>query len=253
MNNAAQHYVYEWVRPDYDVVFWVGKGIGRRAWEFKRNDHTNKVIAALAEKGLKPQVRILARFLTKGKAFEFEIERIAFWEPLGELTNKTKGGDCGPVMYGNDNPMSRPEVYAKYQENLVRGENHWWFGKEPWNKGLSLPQQSGPLNPMSDPVVKQRQLENIPRGENHPMKRPEVLALHREIKGTEDFKDKHRGDKNAMRKPEVKSKHLEVVNSPDVKAKQIANTPRGSTHYMKDPARKAAALAKRAAKDLNNG
>jgi len=90
---TAKHYVYEWVRPDYDVVFWVGKGVRRRAWNFKRNAHTNRVIAALSDKNMVPQVRVIAHFSSKQAAFEFEIERIAFWEPLGELTNKTKGGE----------------------------------------------------------------------------------------------------------------------------------------------------------------
>jgi hypothetical protein len=115
MNLVPKYYVYEWIRPDYDVVFWVGKGSGKRAWKFSRNPDTNATIKHLANKGMKPEVRIIARFLKEKSALAFEVERIAFWKPLGELTNKTDGGEgvSGDIISGDNNPSRRPDVIAK--------------------------------------------------------------------------------------------------------------------------------------------
>jgi len=96
MELAAKYYVYEWVRPDYNVAFYVGKGTRGRAWDIKnRNKHTMDVVKYLNKKGMKPEVRILAHFVNENSAFDFEVERIAFLEPLGELTNHLPGGVNG--------------------------------------------------------------------------------------------------------------------------------------------------------------
>jgi hypothetical protein len=93
MELVAKHYVYEWVRPDYNVAFYVGKGSKKRAWEHKGNKLTKNIISYLNKNGMKHEVRILAHFVTTQAAFDFEIERIAFLKPLGELTNQTGGGE----------------------------------------------------------------------------------------------------------------------------------------------------------------
>ena len=167
MNSLPKYYVYEWVRPDYGVVFWVGKGHGKRAYTFKRNKHTNHIIATLAGKGMKPRVRILARFVNENSALDFEIERIAFWEPLGELTNYTKGGQ-GTSGYRHSpeecarrskfNPMKRPEIIAPRS-----GDNHHYrrpglvsvfaTDNNPCYSEESIARMSGPNNPMKNPEI----------------------------------------------------------------------------------------------------
>ena len=69
MHPAPKHYVYEWVRPDIGVVFYVGKGAGDRAYCFKRNKHTNDIINFLRKKTMKPCVRIIARFINEDSAY----------------------------------------------------------------------------------------------------------------------------------------------------------------------------------------
>jgi hypothetical protein len=86
-------YVYEWVRPDYNLAFYVGKGRNNRAWSMSdRNKSTINIINELKEKGLKHEVRIISYFINEKSSFDFEKERIKFLKPLGELTNQTPGG-----------------------------------------------------------------------------------------------------------------------------------------------------------------
>jgi hypothetical protein len=118
--NLAKHYVYEWVRPDCDVVFYVGKGSARRAWNFKRNKHTNDVISFLYKNGLKPSVRIIARFVNEDSAYEYEEERIAFWQPLGELTNELPGGrNGGGGMTGKTHSSETKEKISAGNKNKI--------------------------------------------------------------------------------------------------------------------------------------
>jgi hypothetical protein len=167
--SPAKYYVYEWVRPDYDVVFWVGKGHGNRAHTFKRNKHANNIISALADKGMKPEVRILARFVNEQNALDFEIERIAFWRPLGELANYTDGGQ-GATGYRHTaeecerrskfNVMKRPEIaLARSGENhhAKRPDYVTFFSTEnnPCYSEENIARMTGPSNPMKDPVMAQ--------------------------------------------------------------------------------------------------
>jgi len=132
----AKYYVYEWVRPDYNEAYYVGKGSGNRAYYMVRpTDHTNHVTAKLIKNGMKPEVRIIARFVNEDSALEFEQERIAFLQPLGFLTNVHPGGKqppssrgrkrseefkklCSVAKIGDLNPMKRPEVVEKAKTSI---------------------------------------------------------------------------------------------------------------------------------------
>jgi hypothetical protein len=132
----AKHYVYEWVRPDLNVVFYVGKGVKGRAHDFvhNRNKHTKRIIEKLSKNNLKPCVRILARFTQKDSAFDFEKERIAFWMPLGELTNKTPGGEGGDTMSGRKHS---PESIA----NMSAAQKGKKKNYDVWTKGKPMPEE----------------------------------------------------------------------------------------------------------------
>lgn len=136
MNVDAKFYVYEWVRPDIDMVFYVGKGTNNRAHDFKhnRNSHTKNVISKLENNGMNPSVRIISYFVTKEAAYEFEKERIAFWEPLGELTNKTSGGEGGDTMSGRKHT---PESIAKMSAAQKGKKKNY----DVWNKGQPMPEE----------------------------------------------------------------------------------------------------------------
>jgi hypothetical protein len=96
MKLQAKYYVYEWVRPDYNVAFYVGKGCKKRAWSMRnRNKYTTDVVNYLHKKGMKPDIRVLAHFVNEDSAYDFEAERIAFLDHLDELTNELPGGVNG--------------------------------------------------------------------------------------------------------------------------------------------------------------
>lgn len=108
------YYVYEHWRLDSDTCFYVGKGSGNRAYSrARRNAHWHNIVAKLERTGSAYEVRIVASGLSEGDAFSLEVDRIAFWRDRVDLANITNGGDCGPVMYGEDNPQ-----YGKHRPDL---------------------------------------------------------------------------------------------------------------------------------------
>jgi hypothetical protein len=91
-------YVYEHWRPDRNECFYVGKGYGQRAHDLNRgrNRWHQFVTQKLSALGFVVEVRIVADGLTERRAFDMEVERIAFWINDGaDLCNITLGGD-GP-------------------------------------------------------------------------------------------------------------------------------------------------------------
>ena len=131
----AKYYVYEWVRPDYNEVYYVGKGSGDRAWHMTRDtDYTNDVTDFIIRIGMQPRVQVVARFVNEQSAYDFEKERIAFLKPLGFLTNGTEGGrgrfgfshtdEFKELMreYAKDpnHPMHSRESVEKRTESLLR-------------------------------------------------------------------------------------------------------------------------------------
>jgi hypothetical protein len=97
-DNPNRFYVYEHWRPDTGVIFYVGKGQKRRAWDCHRgrNRWHKIVFAHLRKMGLTHEVRIVQNNLTEREAFDKEIALIAHWRSLGAvLVNQTLGGD-GP-------------------------------------------------------------------------------------------------------------------------------------------------------------
>lgn len=81
-------YVYLHRRETDNVVFYVGKGIGRRAYYFsERNDHWTKTFK---KHGCK--VEIFAKGLTEKQAFDIESEQIKIHRSK-KLCNKTDGGE----------------------------------------------------------------------------------------------------------------------------------------------------------------
>jgi trehalose/maltose hydrolase-like predicted phosphorylase len=88
-------YVYEYWRPDTNTCFYVGKGHGKRAWEFRRRrHHCSNIIKKVKALGLAVDVRIIMDEMTERAALAFEIEIISHWRAMGvNLANITAGGD----------------------------------------------------------------------------------------------------------------------------------------------------------------
>jgi hypothetical protein len=91
-------YVYEHWRPDEGVIFYVGKGQKRRAWDTHRgrNRWHKFIFAKLKAIGMKHEVRIVHKGMKEVDALAKERELIAQWRALGaDLVNLTDGGE-GP-------------------------------------------------------------------------------------------------------------------------------------------------------------
>ncbi len=111
-------YVYEHWRPDTCACFWVGKGRGGRAFEFRRNPHYNKIIAKLRRLGLKPEVKIIASGLAEHDAFSLERDRIAFQRASGSpLANYSDGGE-GPAGYRHT-PETKDKIRSKRSKQII--------------------------------------------------------------------------------------------------------------------------------------
>lgn len=111
-------YVYEHWRPDIGACFWVGKGSGQRAVEFRRNPHYNKIIAKLRRMGLKPVVKIIASDLTEDEAFALEREQIAIQRQNGApLANYSDGGE-GPAGYRHT-AETRAQIRIKRSAQVI--------------------------------------------------------------------------------------------------------------------------------------
>lgn len=214
ITTPAQHYVYEWVRPDYNEAYYVGKGSGKRAYNMVRdNDYTNRTTANLIQNGMQPEVRIIAWFVNEKAAYAFEKERIAFLKPLGFLTNDHPGGDAPPswkgrkrsektkklqgiAKLGDLNPMKNPETVAKVmaskKEFYASDDGRAWATTHS-GKLIQLyetPQGKKILERMGQ---KNSQIQAA-KGEDHHSKRPEVREKIRVSKI---------GGKNPQSKPVV--------------------------------------------------
>lgn len=83
-------YTYAHYKPN-DVVFYIGKGQGKRAFSlaYRNKHHTNIVL-----KHGKPKIEILSHWKTESEAFEHEKFLIECFKDLGfKLANKTNGGE----------------------------------------------------------------------------------------------------------------------------------------------------------------
>ena len=92
MNN---YYVYAHYKPDSDIPFYIGKGIGKRAWEkckYTRSDYWNKIVNKYGYR-----VELEFENLSETDAFQMEQDMIKMWGRadlgLGPLINMTDGGD----------------------------------------------------------------------------------------------------------------------------------------------------------------
>lgn len=149
-------YVYEHWRSDTNQCFYVGKGKGDRAYRGmsgRRNAYWRNIVNKLLRNGHTYEVKIVASGLEEHQAMILEVERIAYWRAILDLSNRTDGGDGFAGLRHSD------ETRAKIKANtpVKRGEEHPFFGKKrpdvsernrrstgriPWNKGKRLSEET---------------------------------------------------------------------------------------------------------------
>lgn len=118
MPSVTIFYVYEHWRPDKDVCFWVGKGHGNRAYDFRRNRHYNSVVKKLSRLGMCVEVRLVQSGLEEIAAFLLEKDRISFWRSNGvRLTNYTDGGEGVAGLKHSD--ATRQKIREKRKSQKV--------------------------------------------------------------------------------------------------------------------------------------
>ncbi len=111
------YYVYLYIHPDTERIFYVGKGKGNRAFEhMKNNDQSLKssIIKELASQNKKPRIEILVHGLKNEKA-AYQIESAAI-DLLGKDTLTNKVGGWGSGKYGR---MSTDELVGLYTQKKV--------------------------------------------------------------------------------------------------------------------------------------
>lgn len=120
-------YVYEHWRPDKNICFYVGKGIGNRAWRlYSRNKHHQSIQSKLLSLGLAVDIRIIAKDLTEEAAFALEISQMLLY-PKEQLANKTLGG--GGIAGFRHKPefgkmMKKLHTGNKYSVGRIKSEKH---------------------------------------------------------------------------------------------------------------------------------
>lgn len=131
MNKKTIHYVYEHWRPDTGVIFYVGKGKGRRAWEMKwgRNRWHKSIVSKLIAEGLSVDIRIVHSQMSDEESIAKEIELIYYWRSLGvSLVNMTDGGEGktgAKFSEESKEKMSRDRkgrpLSEAHRQNMIKG------------------------------------------------------------------------------------------------------------------------------------
>lgn len=194
MGNIVGFYVYEHWRSDTNQCFYVGKGYGKRAWDFKRNrnKHFKNVVGKVLRNGFRVDVVIVKAEMSEGEAFAYETQLVKQYLENGvSLTNQTSGGEGksgwkpspetkkkwsrrfrgeGNPMYGRygkDHPSfgyRHTEEHKKKMSERFRGENNPMFGKVPPHKG-----KPSPLRGTKHSEETKRKRSEALRGEKNPM------------------------------------------------------------------------------------
>jgi len=107
------HYTYSHNKPD-GTPFYIGKGIGRRAYSKNRNEYWKRIVAKYGY-----EVQILAHWNTEKESLDHEVLLIACMKDMGiELCNLTDGGE------GANGYKHKEEHKAKLKGNTY-GASTW--------------------------------------------------------------------------------------------------------------------------------
>ncbi len=129
--NKPVFYVYRHLRADTGEIFYVGKGMGRRAFDkYHRSKYWKNIEA---KHGV--LVEFVKEGITESESIQLEIQTIEEYRRAGiKLINMTDGGD-GTTGY------SHTEEHRKKMSELQAGENNPRFGKPGTRKGVKATQE----------------------------------------------------------------------------------------------------------------
>ena len=118
-------YVYQHLKADSGEIFYVGKGMGRRAYDsYHRSKYWKNIVA---KHGL--TVEFLKLNITEPESLELEIATIEKYRHQGlQIINMTDGGD-GTTGY------SHTDEHKRMMSTKQSGENNPRYGKEGTRKG----------------------------------------------------------------------------------------------------------------------
>jgi hypothetical protein len=169
-------YTYIHKKASDNSVFYVGKGVGKRAWDCKRRNPKWRSIAAKHGH----TVEVCAEWKTQEEAFEHEKFLIFCFKDMGlNLANLTDGGD-GPTGY-------------KYTEEQKQKRKHLRIGykhSEETKKKIGDAQRGIPRGQMSEEVRGQMSISRTGR-KGKPMSEEQKKKL---------------SENNGSRRPEVREK-----------------------------------------------
>lgn len=105
------HYTYLHRRASDGVPFYVGKGVGRRAWSSKnRNKHWENTCS---KHGF--NVEVLAKWPTEAEAFEHEKFLIACFRDMGfSLVNQTDGGEGAAGLKWSEESKNKVKGHQRH-------------------------------------------------------------------------------------------------------------------------------------------
>lgn len=117
-----KYYIYFHINPLKNIVFYVGKGFGNRAYrKYGRNKHWHNTVKKYG---------IIIDIIEENLSEEYAIEREKFYiskigrrdQGKGTLINLTDGGEGVSGL--------------KHSDESNEKNRQWHLGKSPWNKGL---------------------------------------------------------------------------------------------------------------------
>lgn len=143
------YYVYKHIKADTNEIFYVGKGVGNRAYKTtSRNDYWKRIVA---KHGLK--VQFVAQNLNEELAFLVEAETIDLYKRLNvKLSNMTDGGE-GAAGYRHTEEHKSKMLGNQYgklvKKNGFKGKTHSNEQKAKWSesrKGVTSPRKGVTLS-----------------------------------------------------------------------------------------------------------